>query len=457
MTSDEEELIVVDASVLEFRDRTPINSARAHVPGAEELLLLQTELPGYYSLPRDALPDRNTYVSRVAQQLHKYSDYWTSCTVRLWFNNNRDAVLSPPRAEMSSGLAQPQVISRGAHAGADVQARDADRFIAWPVYARATTHVGFRVLMSNKDVAVSLVNAVVGAAVPSFQPIANFEAVDQLLPFGGREIRPDFHGKADGDRHVVIDIQARFEDYVRRDALLDAACVFARGDFRRRDGDSADAPGGSGPRKVYAIQIFNYDLRTLPPEVGPGPDFPAPGGVSLHRIRGIYLIRIELSRLRMTFPADREVTVVWSPLEWWLYLLSFSDRFTAGEIERFYGLGIPLGVPPGLQSLKRAAWTEEMHQEYWNELAALIPPVNTLATMRSDTQNAARVRGMLSELLALVRTGRSVGEDDVRDLPKRLPEALVKEIWEVNMNPREADEQFAPFLEALRVRGRTLI
>jgi hypothetical protein len=33
----------------------------------------------------------------------------------------------------------------------------------------------------------------------------------------------------------------------------------------------------------------------------------------------------------------------------------------------------------------------------------------------------------------------------------------VKEIWEVNMNPREADEQFAPFLEALRVRGRTLI
>jgi hypothetical protein len=355
---------------------------------------------------------------------------------------------------MSSGLAQPPVISRGAHAGADVQARDADRFLTWPVYARATTHVGFRVLMSNKDAAVSLVNAVVRAAVPSFQPIANFEAVDQLLPFGGREIRPDFHGKATGDRHVVIDIQARFEDYVRREALLDSACALARGDLGRRRGDPA---GGSAMRTVYAIQIFNYDLRTLPPEVASGPDFPAPGGISFQRICGIYLIRIELSRLRMTFPADREVTVVWSPVEWWIYLFSFSDRFTAGELERFHGLGIPLGVTSGLQSLRRAAWTEEMHHEYWNELAALIPPVNTLATMRSATQNAARVRGMLSELLALVRTGRSFGEDDVRELPKRIPEALVEQIWETRMNPREADEHFAPFLEALRGSGVTLV
>jgi hypothetical protein len=389
-------------------------------------------------------------VWRVAERLREWNHGWTSRYVRLWFNNNRDDILPPPPEEISSGPAPPQVIS----GGADIRPRDVRPVCAGPVYALAATHVGFRVLMSNKEAAVSLVNAVVGAAIPSFQPIANFEAVDQLLPVGGREIRPDFHGKADGDCHVVIDIQARFEDYLHREALLDAACELASGDSLRGGGDPARAPGRSAARKVWAVQIFNCDLRALPQELGPVVDSLAPDGISVQAFGEIHVLRIELPQLGMTFPVDREVALLWSPLEWWFYLLQFSDRFTAGEIEKCRAFEKARDVLSGLESLRRAGWHVEVQREYRDELATAITDFQALEPARSEIERAASLRGELEgQVLGLITCFLLAGrmeKEFLRVLTGRITEDLVRDMWVASKNPKKTPDQYWRFLDALR-------
>jgi hypothetical protein len=306
--------------------------------------------------------------------------------------------------------------------------------------------------MSDAKAAVSLVNAVLMEAIPDFRPVVSFTAADPVLPAGLIDkMRMDFHGRADGDRHVIIDMQARAEDYRHKHALFDAATGGADAAFRGRRGD--EAPGSSrdsAPPSVYAIQLLNYDLRTLPREVRPDPDFAVPGGIYSEKIGGVYLVRIKLAWFTGTFPVPERVTSNWTTLEWSCYVLRFSDRFTAGEIKRCQQLGLPPEVAMAFAALRRAWWSETMQREYRDELASAITNFAELGRVQSE-ERQARVEGaLLGFVIWFLSTGCVEKEVVQEELPKAIPETLVRQIWRECEDPRKVEELYRPFLRALR-------
>jgi hypothetical protein len=436
-------------------DPPAIATRPAYVPRTHELWILINELPGYCTLPvtHDALPDRNDYVWRVSQQLRKWSDYWTCRTVRLWFNSHRDHPLAPRPTQISSEPAPTPVISPDPPVVAGSPVRNDESVPDGQEYALAATHVGFRVLMSNKDVAVPFVNTVVKAIVSSFRTVDNCQVANPIFPAPYGEMRMDFYGKADGHRDIVIDIQARFEDYIGRDAIFDVADRLARGYLPRGSGHPGDRPSGVLPKQVYAIQFFNYDLRELPEGVGPDQNFLMPAGIFVQTINQIYLIRIALARMGMTFPVTDEVSSGWTPFEWWLYLLQFSDRFTVGEIKRCRRLGMPPSVLSGLESLRRAAWPEEVQSEYRHELLFVITDFTALGREREKAEREWECKGMLLVLIGRFLVTGSLGDEVVPSLPPRIAATFVRETWEASSDPKKANGRYQSFLSALRAIG----
>jgi hypothetical protein len=322
----------------------------------------------------------------------------------------------------------------------------------------ATTHTGFRALMSNKASAVSLVNAVLTATIPSFERIAHLEAGETLVRLDdGGQVTMDFHGKAEGDRHVIIDLQAEVADYFRRECLFFAALAFAGAGCRRvGSGDGAgpaEASRNSATGKVYAIQLVSYDLRELPPEAGPIPDSRRHCGVSARRIGRVYLVQIDFPRIAMTFPIAGDATSGWEPFDWWVYMFRFSQLFTESEIRRCRRLGMPAEVGSSLQSLKRESWSEDAKREYMREVATVPTDFARLAKARSDAGEPARLVALLQGLSAIFLEAYSLDEDDVQDIKSGLPEALVRKAWDAHKNRRKTEDQYQPFLRALRENG----
>jgi hypothetical protein len=322
------------------------------------------------------------------------------------------------------------------------------------VYAQAATHTGFRALMSNETAAVSLVNAVLTAMIPRFQPIARLERDETPIePMAGYRIPVEFHGKAAGDRHVIIDLQARVEDYFYRETVMAAASAVLYA-VHRRGGRDGERPAGKSTGlvtdKVYVIQLINYDLMKLPREVRPDPDFMVPFGISVKRIEGIQLVQIELPRFRMRFPVADAVASGWRAFEWWLYLLQFSDRFADGELERYQACEILEELCCGLESLKPQFWAEEVQGDYRAEVRRGVPDYGALRKSIVEAENAGRLRGSVEGLIKVFLRLNRLEEFVVREAPREVTGALVREIWEKIDDPRKTDDLYRPFICALR-------
>jgi hypothetical protein len=295
-------------------------------------------------------------------------------------------------------------------------------------------------------------------AIPSFRPVPSLEAADLVLPVGQRgHMTLDFHGMMEGDRHVIIEMQGRMEDYFHRNCLFYAAARLAHSNFGPAGGDEAAGPSRDSARPpVYAIQFLNYDFRTLPREVEPDPDFVIVGGISAEKIRGVYLVRIELPSFWRCYRGPEGVTSGRTTLEWWCYVLRFSDRFTIEEIRRYERLGIPPEVVSGVASLRQVSWSETMQRDYSCEISAPIPDYAKLARVESETNKIGFLRGLLYVLLPWFLKKGSLTQDLLELLPSEIPENVVRDVWEKNTNPLKSDERYEPFLRALQANSGTM-
>jgi hypothetical protein len=227
-----------------------------------------------------------------------------------------------------------------------------------------------------------------------------------------------------------------------------------------------DLPLGTSVRKaswvsrlgdIYAIQFLNHDTRNEPFE----------GSVRVRDRRtvgplGIHLLEIELPRIKMTFPFSAEQAAGWRAIEWWFYLLKFSDRFQAGEIQKWSGFAIPPGLVSGLKRLVRAEWGRE--SDYLAELREIEAYQIDLAkrnaaidAILSASPTRKILRGLLRVLLGIFLSHGSLDRDDVQAVRSPIPEALLKDIWQANRSPNRSADGFEPFLDALRDTGLTII
>jgi hypothetical protein len=83
-------------------------------------------------------------------------------------------------------------------------------------------------------------------------------------------------------------------------------------------------------------------------------------------VRGIHLIQVELKGKgigELKFPVERRL----SDLEWWYYIIKYSDRFDGGEIGRCRDLGMPMRMEQVLRQLEYIGLDPKKREEYVKE------------------------------------------------------------------------------------------
>jgi hypothetical protein len=247
-------------------------------------------------------------------------------------------------------------------------------------FARADTHGGFRALMSKDRAALSLINTVLHAAIDGFVTITGFRRLDPALPLGdGDEGHLDFHAEADSRRRVVIDMLGRDEIPVEELAYFPKTWP-----QKPRDGgdETESKEWTSALHHLYYIQFLNCNSESALPQAERDSYFTVLDQTTL-QVVSVDAIRIELPRIGMRFPVADEVALGWrdqSAVNWWYYMLSFSDLFTNAEVKRCQDLGMPADVIGGLGCLAPVFWTNEQREEYLRELG--IDPLVQFLGMR---------------------------------------------------------------------------
>jgi hypothetical protein len=374
----------------------------------------------------------------------------------------RPAATDPPRAmagaAVRAGPAGPGAAPSAAAGAATLGTADSE-------YARATTHIAFRALISFTDFALSFINSVLGSVIPGFEPLSELDFEDPPVQFGKRAMGR-LHLLAEGDdgRSVMIDLQTPGTDCMQRGDLLSAASAFrdrrfparASGgkeedeEYEEEDERDPDDSSCSAERDVYAIQIMTSDSRDAPGEAGRDHNCRdgAPA-VCVDTIDGIHLIQIELARVRIRFPVAAGVALRWSELEWWYYFLKFADEFTDKELERCRTLGIPEPVLMAFIPLNRRFWSAEERDEYQRELAGVGPSVEPVARRRRKREKPVGLHSQLRRLIEVFLKTGSLAREDVSDIEERFSVKLVRDIWSISRDPRKTEERYFYFVRTL--------
>jgi hypothetical protein len=333
-------------------------------------------------------------------------------------------------------------------------------------YARATTHTGFRLLMSHPEVALSLINSVLESVISGFQRLGDLEFVDPTVRFGeGETVRLDLLVACRDGRSVMIDLQTPAEDCMPRETLLSAASAFRDRRFPARecgggkreyeedeeeDESTADDSPCSAERDVYVIQIVNSDSREAPGEAGRDRGFlhGAPA-VCVDTNDGIHLIQIELARIHIGFPVKAEVTFRWTDLEWWYYLLKFAGEFTDKELERCRDLYMADPVLLGFVPLRRQFWPAQLRDEYRREVTGVGPSVEVVTRRRPKREKPVGLHRQLRRLIKVFLKTGSLTRQVVSAIEERFSVKLVREIWTMSRDPRNTEELYVYFVRTL--------
>jgi hypothetical protein len=187
--------------------------------------------------------------------------------------------------------------------------------------------------------------------------------------------------------------------YFVESGLTSGSVPFAASDF---------GGGGTGwisqVDEVYAIQFVDYGYRK-----GKGKKHVRVRNSTSDDGRvAIHVIEIALPRIANHFPVEAEIGIGWPSVEWWYYLLKFSDRFTDGEIERCAGLGMGEEVIAGLKRLNEKLWGVESRGDYLMEIDIVERDREEIESERLEARRIGEERGR--------KIGEKIGEERAREI-----------------------------------------
>jgi hypothetical protein len=245
-------------------------------------------------------------------------------------------------------------------------------------------------------------------------------------------------------------MQCRIECSFDWRLFLDPASAFAPPDLSENESGGDDEPEEQHWRSrisgLYAIQFLNFDTGPIggDPEIGDplfvGERVSRDGHCEEH------LIQIQLKQINITVPVADDVTSGWTDLQWWYYLLKYSDQFTEHEMRRCQELGMPKEVRSGLTRLNPEFWTDEVDREYRDEIES--PPYKPIEEALSQGYQFGKVEALI---YFFIKMGSLDLWDDA-DAQERLPVNYVRTIWEMCPDAKRAPERCGDFIEALRER-----
>ncbi|MDR2371957.1 MAG: Rpn family recombination-promoting nuclease/putative transposase [Puniceicoccales bacterium] len=199
-------------------------------------------------------------------------------------------------------------------------------------FIKATSNVGFKAMLSDPEIAESLINELFKSIHLAPIRIADEGRLEVPLQGHGSFTGVDYHAITTKREHIIIEMQMIRHDNFDKRVLFYAASTFANQEFE----------GGEWApqiKDVYTIQFVDYFTQDSNPvkyyemvnklslKVGQDGQL-----LPYERISGIYWIQVELkgeSIRDIKFPVQGELT----ELEWWWYVIKYSNQFDSDEIE----------------------------------------------------------------------------------------------------------------------------
>jgi predicted transposase/invertase (TIGR01784 family) len=330
-------------------------------------------------------------------------------------------------------------------------------------YANPIVDVAFRHIMSNEEIAMSLINSV----VPDFQdnPVNEItKAFDEVHLSPKKDAFMDFHAKTQRGDSVIIEMQAK------RHVMFDerALCYAAHTYSHQLSDEILTRPDWYKELKpVYAIQFLDYDaqrIRGIRPREGEedldqlffqeiqahpmAQDAFMKYYVMVDRFsgqevkRGIHLIQIELPRVTsIKTLSPRQDSFVersedFSLSDWWYCVLKHAEEFNVVEFEDEYGkrsgkfVHMPEPVYNAFRMLRRVDWGLELQGNYDREASEMGVYSTAMAVERAEGLLQGLLQGIIGEFIVsgqLSRQSRRLIRENPPD------EESIREIWKKRM------------------------
>ncbi|MDR0678406.1 MAG: Rpn family recombination-promoting nuclease/putative transposase [Holosporaceae bacterium] len=193
------------------------------------------------------------------------------------------------------------------------------------IFAKATTDIAFKKMLSDTQVAEALINAFF-QSMPEGTislPIKIKERGEENVPIGGLPGTGsmDFHAITNDDNHIVIEMQAVHHDYFDRRALFYAASTFVKQILPKEDLPEEESTGSRNMRKWYARLKDVYAIQFIDNYRSPSQDFKKyykmTDVFSQQMLNGIHLIQIELKKIQhIQFPLSDSQASSLQPVDW---------------------------------------------------------------------------------------------------------------------------------------------
>jgi hypothetical protein len=160
-----------------------------------------------------------------------------------------------------------------------------------------------------------------------------------------------------------------------------------------------------------------------------------------------------LGRLKIRFPVTDEVALGWQRIDWWYYVLKFSEVFPAGELERCRSLGMPRDVARAMRRLRQRRGTEEEDLEEEEEDSENVSEsFGGESEISERRRSEAEQRGRLRVLIALFLMGSLSDESDIGTGLKPFRIRFVRSLWDVLRHPDKTEASYRAFLDFMTRR-----
>jgi hypothetical protein len=293
-------------------------------------------------------------------------------------------------------------------------------------YASPIVDVAFRHIMSNEEIAMSLINSV----VPDFKdnPVTEIKkASDKVFVSSKRDAFMDFHATTDKKDKVIIEMQARRHAMFDERALYYAAYTYSHQlseeILKRHDWHES-------LRLVYAIQFLDYDtqrIRGIQSKEGEEDlDRPFIDEIQAHPMgreeymkhyvmadqnsgqvmrRGIHLIQIELPRvtsIKALSPGQDnfiERSEDFSLSDWWCCVLKHAEEFDVADLDDEYEyrrgniVHMPEPIYNTFRMLRRETWGPDLQSAYDRDDLEIEKYSTAIAVERAEGLREGEMKG----------------------------------------------------------------
>jgi hypothetical protein len=366
-------------------------------------------------------------------------------------------------------------------------------------YANPIVDVAFRHIMSNEEIAMSLINSV----VPDFKdnPVTKItKAFDEVHLSPKRDAFMDFHAKTQRGDSVIIEMQAKRHAMFDERALYYAAYTYSHQlseeILKRHDWHES-------LRLVYAIQFLDYDtqrIRGIQPREGEEDlDRPFIEEIQAHPMerdefmkhyvmtdqnsgqtikRGIHLIQIELPRVtNIKALSPRQDDFVersegFSLSDWWYCVLKHAEEFDVAELGDEYEsrsdkfVYMPEPVYNAFRMLRRVDWGPDLQIAYDRDDLEIEKYSTAIAVEHQEGLQKGRQEGIVEGLIEQFILLGKLWPKSLQRIKRNQPdEDWIDAIWnerEAEMAELESDEEeeeipegrtFNDFIAYLKAEG----